>query len=115
MIGYGGVGTNLYLRILQAPYPYFFQLYQSHKANNLESTLNTTGWLKFNFDLASPSKGSTSVNRDSSGTITFVITTSESTYSLAWAEAKAALLAVNTTKDIGCDLFIFLKGCKVDC
>lgn len=70
------------------------------------------GWLKFNFDLASPSKGSfiASVNRDSSGTITSIITTSESTNSLAWAVAKAALLAVNTTKDIGCNLFIFFKG-----
>ena len=93
-----------------SPYPYFFQLYQSHKANNLEPP--STGWLKFNFDLASPSKGSfiASVNRDSSGTITSIITTSESTNSLAWAEAKAALLAVNTTKDIGCNLFIFFKG-----
>ena len=73
------------------------------------------GWVKFNFDVAiTPSASFLAiVGRDSSGHIISVSISRECSSSSAWAEAKAALLAVSSASSRGFSSVIFEGDAKL--
>nr|XP_023875554.1 uncharacterized protein LOC111988030 [Quercus suber] len=74
-----------------------------------------TGWIKFNFDAAIQPNATfiSIVGHDPNGMIISVCTTKEPSQSLVWGEAKAALLAISTTINLGYKFVIFEGNAKV--
>ena len=74
-----------------------------------------TGWIKFNFDAAiRPNATFVSVvGCDPNGMIISICTTKEPFQSPVWGKAKAALLAMSTTINLGYKFVIFEGEAKV--